>query len=158
MFEFAGGEPAFMALAEAHHQRCLQDKALSHAFAPEHVRQLATYWGEVLGSPPLYTQLYGDQSRMLQFHAGQGADEEFHRVSEAEMGQLHGRGAQAISVIRAALADRGMSLRNRTIPGVYSRVAARLLAFAAGIWHKWLIDAPAKRSLTGYRLRPLNRP
>lgn len=38
----------------------------------------------------------------------------------------------------------------RTIPGVYSRVAARLLALAAGIWHNWLIDAPATRSLIAY--------
>lgn len=38
----------------------------------------------------------------------------------------------------------------RTITGVYSRVAARLLALAASIWHNWLIDAPAKRSLTAY--------
>lgn len=45
-----------------------------------------------------------------------------------------------------ALEDHG----GRTIPGVYSRVAARLLALAAGIWHNWLINAPAKRSLTAY--------
>jgi len=38
----------------------------------------------------------------------------------------------------------------RTIAGVYSRVAARLLALAAGIWHNWLINAPAKRSLIAY--------
>lgn len=38
----------------------------------------------------------------------------------------------------------------RTIPGVYSRVAARLLALAAAIWHNWLIDAPDKRSLIAY--------
>lgn len=38
----------------------------------------------------------------------------------------------------------------RTLAGVYSRVAARLLALAAGIWHNWLIDAPAKRSLIAY--------
>lgn len=38
----------------------------------------------------------------------------------------------------------------RTPAGVYSRVAARLLALAAGIWHNWLIDAPAKRSLIAY--------
>ena len=35
----------------------------------------------------------------------------------------------------------------RTIGGVYSRIAARLLALATGIWHNWLIGAPAKRSL-----------
>ena len=28
----------------------------------------------------------------------------------------------------------------RTIPGVFSRVAARLLALAAGIWHNWLME------------------
>lgn len=38
----------------------------------------------------------------------------------------------------------------RTLAGVYSRVAARLLALAASIWHNWLIDAPAKRSITAY--------
>ncbi len=38
----------------------------------------------------------------------------------------------------------------RTPAGVYSRVAARLLALAAGIWHNWLTAAPAKRSLIAY--------
>jgi hypothetical protein len=35
----------------------------------------------------------------------------------------------------------------RTIPGVYCRIAARLLAPAAAeIWHNWLIGASHKRS------------
>jgi len=38
----------------------------------------------------------------------------------------------------------------RTIRGVYSRVAARLLALAAGIWHNWLIGAHRKRSLIAH--------
>lgn len=38
----------------------------------------------------------------------------------------------------------------RTPAGVYARVAARLLALAAGIWHNWLTNAPAKRSLIAY--------
>jgi hypothetical protein len=38
----------------------------------------------------------------------------------------------------------------RTVSGVYARVAARLLALAAGIWHNWRIDAPHKRSLIAY--------
>jgi hemoglobin len=83
MFEFAGGERALLDLAQAHHQRCLQDPVLSHAFShpldPEHVRQLATYWAEVLGGPPLYSQLYGGHSRMLRVHAGQGAGMEFNQ-------------------------------------------------------------------------------
>jgi hypothetical protein len=38
----------------------------------------------------------------------------------------------------------------RTLPGVYARVAARLLAMAAAIWHNWKINAPIKRSLIAY--------
>ncbi|CAH0229180.1 hypothetical protein SRABI26_02603 [Arthrobacter sp. Bi26] len=38
----------------------------------------------------------------------------------------------------------------RALAGVYARVAARLFALAAGIWHNWHIDAPRKRSLIAY--------
>jgi hemoglobin len=78
MFEFAGGEPAFFALAVAHHERCLQDPVLSHPFShpghPQHVERLASYWAEVFGGPPLYSQSCGGHSGMLHIHAGQGAE------------------------------------------------------------------------------------
>jgi hypothetical protein len=38
----------------------------------------------------------------------------------------------------------------RTLTGVYARVAARLLAMAAAIWHNWRTGHPAKRSLIAY--------
>jgi len=38
----------------------------------------------------------------------------------------------------------------RTLPGVYARIAARLLAMSAAIWHNWRTDAPVKRSLIAY--------
>jgi hypothetical protein len=38
----------------------------------------------------------------------------------------------------------------RTLAGVYARVAARLLALAAAIWHNWRTGAPVKRSLIAY--------
>ena len=38
----------------------------------------------------------------------------------------------------------------RTLEGVKARVAARLLALAAGIWHNWHTGAPRKRSLIAY--------
>ena len=38
----------------------------------------------------------------------------------------------------------------RTLAGVYARVAARLLALAAAIWHNWRTSAPVKRSLIAY--------
>jgi hypothetical protein len=38
----------------------------------------------------------------------------------------------------------------RTLAGVFTRVAQRLLALAAGIWHNWTTDVTSKRSLTAY--------
>ena len=38
----------------------------------------------------------------------------------------------------------------RTPAGVYARVAQRLLALTAAIWHNWRINAPVKRSLIAY--------
>jgi len=38
----------------------------------------------------------------------------------------------------------------RTHIGVFVRVAQRLLALTAGVWHNWLIGAPDKRSLVAY--------
>ena len=80
MFDFAGGEPAFVALAAAHHERCLRDPVLNHPFShpghPEHVQRLAGYWAEVLGGPPRYSELCGGHSSMLHIHAGMGADED----------------------------------------------------------------------------------
>lgn len=77
LFDFAGGEPAFLALATAHHARCLQDPELNHPFShpgqhPQHVERLAAYWAEVLGGPPRYSQSCGDHSAMLVMHSGQG--------------------------------------------------------------------------------------
>jgi hemoglobin len=77
LFEFAGGEEAFLALARAHHARCLADRVLNHPFShpdqhPEHVERLAAYWAEVMGGPPTYSSACLDESGMLQLHAGNG--------------------------------------------------------------------------------------
>jgi hemoglobin len=77
LFEFAGGESAFLALATAHHVRCLQDPELNHPVShpgqhPQHNERLAAYWAEVMGGPPRYSQACGDQSGMLHMHAGNG--------------------------------------------------------------------------------------
>jgi hemoglobin len=77
LFEFAGGQPAFLALAAAHHARCVDDPELNHPFShpgqhPQHVERLATYWAEVLGGPPLFSQSCGDQSAVLHMHAHNG--------------------------------------------------------------------------------------
>jgi len=38
----------------------------------------------------------------------------------------------------------------RTPAGVYVRIAQRLLAMTAAIWHNWRINADVKRSLIAY--------
>jgi hemoglobin len=81
MFEFASGDPAFLALAAAHHERCLRDPELNHPFShpgnPHHIERLADYWAEVFGGPPRYSQSHGGHSAMLGIHAGQGAGEDY---------------------------------------------------------------------------------
>jgi hemoglobin len=77
LYEFAGGRPAFLALAAAHHARCLADPELNHPFShsdlnPEHVQRLAAYWAEVMGGPPDYSHRSGDQSTLQDMHARNG--------------------------------------------------------------------------------------
>jgi hemoglobin len=77
IYEAAGGDEAFLALATAHHRRCLADPELNHPFShpdqhPQHVERLAAYWAEVLGGPARYSTGMSDQSAMLQLHAGNG--------------------------------------------------------------------------------------
>ncbi|HVV13639.1 group II truncated hemoglobin [Amycolatopsis sp.] len=77
LYEFAGGAPAFLALARAHHARCVADPELNHPFShpgqhPRHVERLAAYWAEVFGGPPEYSRDCGDQTGVLVMHAGNG--------------------------------------------------------------------------------------
>ena len=80
IYEFAGGQPAFLALATAHHEGCLRDPVLNHPFShlghPQHVERLASYWAEVFGGPAVYSQASGGHSAMLDIHARQGADDD----------------------------------------------------------------------------------
>jgi hemoglobin len=83
IYEFAGGDTAFLALAAAHHERCLQDPEISHAFShgfnPAHVENLAYYWAEVFGGPARYSKTLFGQSGMLEMHARTGAGEDWGR-------------------------------------------------------------------------------
>lgn len=78
IFEAAGGQDAFLRLATAHHQRCLDDPVLNHAFShpghPQHIARLAAYWAEVFGGPHTYTHEAGGHSFMLDLHARTQAD------------------------------------------------------------------------------------
>ena len=81
IYDFAGGHRAFLALAAAHHERCLQDPELNHPFSqgvdPAHIERLAAYWAEVFGGPARYSKSHGGHSTMLGIHAGQGAGDDY---------------------------------------------------------------------------------
>lgn len=87
LYEFAGGHDAFIALAAATTERCLQDPELNHAFSqglsPRHNENLADYWAEVLGGPTSYSRNLGGHSGMLTIHAGHGAPDEWGDRFEA---------------------------------------------------------------------------
>lgn len=77
LYDHAGGAPALLALASAHHARCLADPELNHPFShpgqnPQHIQRLAAYWSEVLGGPPEYSHHCGNQTDLLAMHAGNG--------------------------------------------------------------------------------------
>ena len=99
LYDFAGGDQAFLALATAHHARCLADPELNHPFShedqhPEHVQRLAMYWAEALGGPPAFSASCNDQSTVLRMHAGNG-----------DMGDL---GERFLACFVAAFDDAGL--------------------------------------------------
>jgi hemoglobin len=78
LYEFAGGDMAFLPFAAALHERCLADPELNHPFShpgqnPQHVERLAAYLAEVMGGPPRYSaQWGGDQTALVLLHSGNG--------------------------------------------------------------------------------------
>lgn len=70
-------------LAAAWHRRVMADEVVAHAFShgfhPEHVERLAAYWAEALGGPAVYSDLYGDETKVVRMHSGNGMHEEMDR-------------------------------------------------------------------------------
>lgn len=149
LFEFAGGEPAFLALAAAHHARCLADPELNHPFShpdqhPQHVERLAAYWSEVMGGPPQYSQGCANHSGMLHLHAGNG-----------EMGDL---GRRFVECFVAAADDAGLpdDVEFRaTLRSYMEWAVAEVLSYSAEDatvpdslpMPGWSWDGPADRSI-----------
>ena len=84
LYEFAGGEQAFLALARAHHERCVADPELNHPFShpgqhPQHVERLAAYWAEVLGGPAVYSHSCGSQDGLAHMHSHNGQIDDLGR-------------------------------------------------------------------------------
>lgn len=87
LFDALGGAPGVLRLAHAWHERVLADDVVGHAFShgfhPRHTERLAAYWGEALGGPPTYSQLYGSESSVVRMHSGNGPHEEMDRRAVA---------------------------------------------------------------------------
>ena len=80
IYEYAGGDQAFLRLAERHHERCLADPQLNHPFShpetnPRHIERLAAYWAEVFGGPATFP---GGHSAMLTVHSCQEIPDDFN--------------------------------------------------------------------------------
>ena len=99
IYEAAGGEEAFLRLAETWHAHVLADDVVGHAFShgfhPEHTARLAAYWAEALGGPRSYSEAYGDESSVVRMHSGNGIHEEMDR--------------RAIACFDRALEDAGLA-------------------------------------------------
>jgi hemoglobin len=80
VYEAAGGDEGLLRLARAWHARVMADEIVSHAFRhrfhPEHTERLAAYWGEALGGPATYSDIYGDETAVVRIHSGNGLHEE----------------------------------------------------------------------------------
>ncbi|TDQ55662.1 hemoglobin [Actinomycetospora succinea] len=109
VFDAVGGEQAFLALARAHHRRCLADPELEHPFSkldqhPQHVERLAAYWAEVMGGPPRYSRSGADQSHVLWLHSGNGEiDDLGRRFLACFLAALDDAGVPADPELRACL-------------------------------------------------------
>jgi hemoglobin len=83
VYEAAGGAQGMLALANAWHERVMDDEDVSHAFShgfhPQHTGRLAAYWGEALGGPPAYSTAYGDEPFVVRMHSGRGPHAEMDR-------------------------------------------------------------------------------
>ena len=82
VYEAAGGDAGLRRLAYAWHKRVLADEVVAHAFShgfhPEHVERLAAYWAEALGGPNVYSERYGDETKVVRMHSGNGEHEEMN--------------------------------------------------------------------------------
>jgi hemoglobin len=84
MYEWAGGEPAFIRLCEEFYQRVVTDPLLGTLFAgmdDDHPQHVATWLAEVFGGPARYSDHHGGYENMLGHHIGLGITEPQRRRS-----------------------------------------------------------------------------
>lgn len=108
VYDAAGGAGGLLRLAEAWHARVVEDEVAGHAFRhgvhPQHTERLAAYWAEALGGPAGYSSSFGDETRVLTIHSGNGEHHDMDRRAIACFDQaLIDTGLAADDRLRAAL-------------------------------------------------------
>ncbi|MEU2199588.1 oxidoreductase [Isoptericola sp. NPDC019482] len=85
LYDDVGGFDVLLAVCRRWNALCLADPVAAHPFShgtlhPQHDERLAAYLAEALGGPLLYTGGYGNESRMLRMHAGNGEHADLDEV------------------------------------------------------------------------------
>ena len=79
----AGGNGGVQRLASAWHRRVMADDVVGHAFShgfhANQLERLAAYWAEALGGPSSYSDTYGDETKVVKLHSGNGAHDDMDR-------------------------------------------------------------------------------
>jgi hemoglobin len=87
LYEWAGGREAFDLMINAFYDRVERDELLSPLFPggvhADHRRNVAAWWSEVFGGPPVYTDELGGYERMINKHLRLGitAEQRFRFVA-----------------------------------------------------------------------------
>lgn len=83
VFDAAGGNSGLQCLASAGHRRVMADDVVGHAFShgfhANQIERLAAYWAEALGGPSSYSDTYGDETKVVKLHSGNGAHDDMDR-------------------------------------------------------------------------------
>ncbi|MEV7138700.1 antibiotic biosynthesis monooxygenase [Streptomyces tauricus] len=78
LYAWAGGAEAFTRLTEVFYDKVLKDDVLAPVFeglAAEHAEHVASWFGEVFGGPPVYSETQGGHGHMVAKHLGKGITE-----------------------------------------------------------------------------------
>ena len=82
LYDWAGGAEALERLTEIFYGKVRADPLLEPVFRDmdrEHPKHVATWLGEVLGGPPLYTEEHGGYPHMVRKHLNRGLTEQMRR-------------------------------------------------------------------------------
>ena len=108
LYEWAGGDVAFVRLINAFYDRVEADELLSPFFpggvTAAHREHVVAWWAEVFGGPPTYTEQHGGYESMLRHHLNLAITPE-HRFRFASLMSLAADDARlpAYPEFRAAL-------------------------------------------------------